>query len=889
MVDTGVGMRWRLVVLLPFLGVLAYFCAPLIRASDNAVDIYNAAAVLALAAFWVAFARCRPQPTVPWALIGVALAGWVIGDLVFTAIGTDPTVSAADAFYVVGYLGFIVATARLLRTRTRERDLDSALDATLIGIACFLFLWIGVIGPSWNDPGVSTSGRLMTALYPLLDVVLLFFLLRLLLSPGRTSAAIAVFVVAITAILVADVAFAALQQTNSYQDGTWGAFDGMWLVGYALMPIAVVLRAREDPTHMGVQLVGRPSRLAGLAAAGVALIALPTADVASRTTGQPLTTAVLTVSGGLIVLLVFARIIRLHESLDTAFGEVDRQQRYYRAVADNASDSFLVLSPDGVVIDAAGTLQNLVGYDLDRAIGGNALVVVHPDDQDVARALLDDALAHPGITVSGEVRVIAADRSILWMELFCTNHCADPAVGGMVVNAHDVTARKEAEAELEHRALHDSVTGLANRAFLRDRIERALARRARDGNDVAVLFCDLDGFKLVNDTIGHEAGDDVLRIAAARFLRSVRPVDTLARIGGDEFAVLIETSGDLAEEAATIANRLLSAMAQPVEVRGTPMVVTASIGIAVASRGGQSTPDDLLRDADTAMYSAKATGRNRAVPFEASMGTALQTRVQLGADLRSAIQRGELELLYQPIIDLDRGHITGFEALVRWNHPSRGLLAPAEFIGIAEENGTIVDIGRWVLHAACEEARRWGTTASGETPMVSVNVSGHQLVHADFVDHVSEALVATGMPAQSLVIELTESALVDHTEQAAARLRALKAIGVRVAIDDFGVGQSSLSYLRQFPVDILKLDRSFIEMITRVDRVPALIAGLLELARTLNLTSLAEGIETTEQRIALAAEGCELGQGYLFSRPVDGATAASLLIGDGAPEERVPA
>jgi len=880
-------MRRRALVLVPFVGVAAYSVMPLIGHSENAVRMYNAAAVLALATFWVVVVRYRPRPTLPWVLIGVALAGWVVGDLVFTTIGNDPTLSAADAFYVTGYLGFIIAAATLLRASTRERDVDSALDATLIGIACFLFLWIGIIGPSWNDPGVSTTGRLMTALYPMLDVVLLFFLIRLLLSPGRASASVAVFVGAIGAILVADIAFATLQQTNSYVDGPWGAFDGMWLVGYALLPVAVVLQRRSKPGDVDAPTFRRPSRLAGLAAAGVALVALPAADVASRTTDPPLTTAVLAIAGGLIVVLVFTRFIRLHTSLDNAFGEVDRQQRYYRAVADNASDSYLVLSPDGRVLDAAGTLPNLAGYTRDRAVGGNALQVVHRDDHDLARALLEDALARPATTVAGEVRVIAADGAQLWMELFCTNLCDDPAVGGVVVNAHDITSRKEAEAELEHRALHDTVTGLANRALLRDRIERALARRARDGNDVAVLFCDLDGFKLVNDTVGHDAGDEVLRIAAARFLRSVRPGDTLARIGGDEFAVLIESETDLAVEAVAIANRLLGAMAQPVEVRRTPLVVTASIGIAVASRGGQRTPDELLRDADTAMYGAKAAGRNRAVAYDASMGTAVLTRVQLGADLRAAADHDELALVYQPIVALGRGRIIGFEALLRWDHPSRGMLQPSEFIGIAEENGAIIDVGRWALRAACREARTWGSTASGSPSTVHVNVSGRQLVHADFVDHVSQALVESGLPAQSLVIELTESALVDHTDQAAARLRALKAIGVRVAIDDFGVGQSSLSYLRQFPVDILKLDRSFIEMITGTDQVPALIGGLLELARTLNLTSLAEGIETTEQRIALAQEGCDLGQGFFFSHPVDGAAAARLLIADGAPDERL--
>ena len=877
-------MGRRLWILVPFVGVAAYALAPVAGYQGHAVDLYNLAAAIALLAYWLVYVVRHPTPALPWVLVGVALAGWVLGDLVFSAIGGDPTASVADAFYFIGYVGFIAATALMLRRRTHERDFDSALDATLIGIACFLFLWIGVIGPAWNEAGVSQLGRLTSALYPMLDVVLLFFLARLLIAPGRINRAVVVFVAAIVAILVADISFALLQQTDSYTDGPWSAFDTLWLVGYALLPVAVVLYHRSADDDARPVPVSRTSRLVGLLAAGIALVSLPAADIASRTAGQPLTTAVLAISGALIVVLVFTRFIRLHSSLDRAFDEVDRQQRYYRAVADNASDSFVILAADGTVVDAAGTLKSLIGWDTDRAVGNDATSIVHPEDRALARALLSDALATPATTVTGELRVETADETYIWMEVFATNLCDDPAVGGVVVNAHDISARKEVEAELEHRALHDSVTGLANRALFRDRIERALTRRALEGIDVAVLFCDLDGFKLINDTIGHEAGDEVLRIAAGRFGHSLRPTDTLARIGGDEFAVLIESDGDLPAEAAGIARRLLDAMAQPVEMRGMPMIVTTSIGIAVASQGGQTTPDDLLRDADTAMYGAKADGRNRAVAYDPSMGSAVLTRVQLGADLRGAVERDELRLHYQPIVDLAHDQVIGFEALLRWDHPARGMLHPDEFVGIAEESGAIVEIGRWVLDTACRDAQTWGPTATGAHPLVSVNVSALQLVRRDFVDHVSDALVATGLPASSLVIELTETVLVEHTEPVAARLRALKAIGAHIAIDDFGVGQSSLAYLRKFPVDVMKLDRSFVEGIVDADHVPALIGGLLELARTLDIQALAEGIETPAQREALTREGCELGQGFLFAHPVDSATAARMLVGDATPE-----
>jgi diguanylate cyclase (GGDEF)-like protein/PAS domain S-box-containing protein len=876
-------MGRKIVAAIPLVGAVLYLAVPFVDAAAASTLAYNAVAIASVVAFAAVFALRRPEPARAWALIGVALAAWVIGDLVYSAVGA-PVVSAADAFYMAGNASFAGAIAMFFRARVRERDVDSALDAALIATAGFLLVWITVIAPAWQEPGVSTLGRLTTAAYPLLDLVLLFFLLRLILPPGRPSGWLLNLTGCIAAFLVADALYAALQQTDAYQDELWHAFDALWLAGYALIPIAGVV-ARDDWTtaHVG-RRPHQPSRLAGLLAAGIAVLALVCADIASRTAGQPITTAVLAVTGGIIIALVFARILRLHNSLDVAFAEVDRQQRYYRAVADHSSDSFVVISSQGVVLDASPTLGALTGFSSKGAIGANALSAVHPEDRDLARALLDDAIANPGLTILGEVRVLTSDGDSIWMELYCTNLCGDPAVGGIVVNAHDVTARKSVEEELEHRALHDTLTGLANRALFRDRLELALLRRKRGNTNVAVLFCDLDGFKLANDTVGHDAGDEVLQIAADRFRSSVRPDDTLARLGGDEFAVLIESGGDLTAEADSIAQRLLRAMAQPVEVRGTPMVVTTSIGIAIAGRIGDCTPDALLRQADTAMYNAKSTGRNRAVVYEQTMGTTVVTQMQLASDIRDAVERDEFRLLYQPIVDLRTGAVTGFEALLRWLHPRQGLLTPAEFMAVAEGTGAIVEIGNWVLRTATRDARGWNPTADGRPALVSVNVSGQQLVRADFVDEVSRALVESGLPAHSLLIELTESALVAHIAQAAERLQALKSIGVRIAIDDFGVGHSSLSYLRQFPVDVIKLDRSFVGTITEPDEVPALIGALLELTRTLELHALAEGIETSAQLAALTAGGCDFGQGFIFSAPVDSTSAAHLLVAGVPPQ-----
>jgi diguanylate cyclase (GGDEF)-like protein len=503
--------------------------------------------------------------------------------------------------------------------------------------------------------------------------------------------------------------------------------------------------------------------------------------------------------------------------------------------------------------------------------------IVLGEDRALAEALIHDSLGKRGQTVTGEVRIRTADGSTLWLELRCTNLLDDPAVAGIVVNTHDITIRKQIEQELEHQAFHDSLTSLANRALLKDRIDHALARRA-PGNDVAVVFCDLDGFKLVNDTLGHDAGNEMLRIAAQRLSAAVRTGDTVARLGGDEFGVLLESTSRPVEDAGVISERMRDALSDPVEVAGVPLVVTGSLGYAVASEGGQTTSEELLRDADTAMYRAKSAGRNQVARYLPSMRAADLSRAQIESDLRVAVARGEFVVHYQPVIQLRTRRLVGFEALVRWDHPTRGRLQPADFIAIAEETGAIVDIGRWVLNAACRSARSWQRRMPAGAPFtMAVNLSALQLADPGLVSDVADALALSGLPPAALVLELTESVIVERPDEVAARFRALKALGVKLAIDDFGVGYSSLGYLRQFPVDILKIDRSFVEAINCDEQAPAIVHGLLELARTLGLETIAEGIETDAQWHSLDRDGCQFGQGYLFGKPHDEQVATSLL------------
>ncbi len=430
--------------------------------------------------------------------------------------------------------------------------------------------------------------------------------------------------------------------------------------------------------------------------------------------------------------------------------------------------------------------------------------------------------------------------------------------------AHEELHRRQ--EELAFMATHDALTGLPNRTLILDRVEQMLVRARRNQTPVAALFVDLDNFKHINDTLGHSVGDQLLRAVAARLEAVVRDIDALGRLGGDEFVVVAEGMS-LAAGPELIAERLLGALKQPFKLKGaenTRLVVTASVGVAM---GDRATAEELLRDADIAMYRAKWDGKNGYVVFESGMQDAVQSRMELEMDLRDAFEKDEFFIVYQPTFDLREMVPTGMEALIRWRHPTRGIVQPDDFVPLLEETGLIVDVGRWVLREACRQGAEW--REAGRHVGIAVNVAARQLDRDEFVEEVREALSDSGLAPEQLTIEITETTIMANAEETAGRLASIKEIGVRVAIDDFGTGYSSLAYLQRFPVDALKIDRSFISKMSNDAEGETLIRTLVQLGKSLSIETLAEGIEQAQELSLLREESCDTGQGFLFARPLD--------------------
>jgi diguanylate cyclase (GGDEF)-like protein/PAS domain S-box-containing protein len=524
---------------------------------------------------------------------------------------------------------------------------------------------------------------------------------------------------------------------------------------------------------------------------------------------------------------------------------------------------------------ASPSCSSVLGYAPEQLLGPDQRVNVHPDDVDALRSAMLRAREHVGGRADLLFRIRRSDDSWRWVEGDATNLVEDPAVEGIVVNVRDITDRLLSAEAIRHQALHDPLTGLPNRTLFADRLDHAIGRQQRTGGYVAALVLDLDGFKTVNDSLGHQLGDELLVAVADRFRQTQRTYETIARLGGDEFAILLEDVRS-PEHACRVAERVLGALAAPFRLTDREVAIGASIGIAIA----EHTPDAaerLLSHADGAMYLAKREGKGCYRVFEASMHAAAVERLELEQALRVAITDDTLAVHYQPIIDVHSQQITGFEALARWHHTDKGPIPPNVFIPIAEETNLIQDLGRKILSQACHQATLWRNAHPDLALYIAVNLSQLQLAHPNIVSDVTNALVNADLPATALTIEVTESALADNSGRVINALDRLRRTGIRVAIDDFGTGYSSFAALAELPIDILKIDKRFIDNVARNPQGRGFVNAIIQLAQTLHLETVAEGVEQPEQSEAVRELGCSHVQGYLYAQPLTAERATAYL------------
>jgi diguanylate cyclase (GGDEF)-like protein/PAS domain S-box-containing protein len=557
---------------------------------------------------------------------------------------------------------------------------------------------------------------------------------------------------------------------------------------------------------------------------------------------------------------------------------VESEERF-RSLVQYSSDIITILEDDGTVRYTSPAVEKVMGYKPEEQVGTNAFESVHPDDRDRALDTFAELLKRPGLHPPLEFRLPHKDGSWRYLEHIVNNLLDDPVVQGVVITTRDVTERNAMEDQLHHQAFHDPLTGLPNRTLFMDRLEHAVTLANRRGRKVAVLFIDLDNFKVVNDSLGHNAGDQLLIAVAERLKACLRSEDTAARLGGDEFTILVEDIVSVGE-VVQLAGRIADILQPPFALEEQEVVPTVSTGIAL-SNSAHEQPADLLRHADLAMYRAKHRGKARYEVFEPTMGANAVERLLLETGLRRALVRQQFRVYYQPIVALDNDKIAGVEALVRWEHPKRGLLPPEAFLSVAEETGLIVRIGQWVLQEAGKQARIWQERYPGTPPLtVSVNLSTREFFHPKLV---AEVLDESEIDPASLQLEITEGAMKANGTYSADRiLRNLKRIGVQLAIDDFGLGYSSLSYLKRFPVDFLKIDRSFIAGLGGEPNVAStkdaeIIKAMIQLTHALGLKVIAEGVETSEQLGRLRNMKCDLAQGNYFSEPLPSEELAVIL------------
>jgi diguanylate cyclase (GGDEF)-like protein/PAS domain S-box-containing protein len=767
--------------------------------------------------------------------------------------------------YVLGLAGLLSFP---LARRANNEYRKFLLDAGAVIVAGGLADWYLIIVPSNQHELGGIWGTIWALAYPICSLLLLLGVVTTILRrpTQRNAAASKLLLAGMVLYLLSDLA-----NDLTILEYGWGGVsytDVTYMMAYVLITSAFARYFWKTPIVVDEQDVkSRSQPFNYLPYVGVALCYTLLGVVAVRRWPEPM--SVLAIGGIVITFLVVVRqIAAVRENVRLLSDQSKREnEARFEALVRHSTDVITIVDLDGIIRYVSPTITQIFGHQPTELEGKRLAELVHPDDVPRTLSFFTSVLPRGAVTTPAEWRMRHRDGGWRDVDVIGTNLLDEPTVRGIVLNTRDISERKALQAELQHQAFHDMLTGLANRALFLDRVDHALMRARRHSQTIAVIFLDLDNFKTVNDSLGHAQGDMLLVHTAERMKTAVRTADTIARFGGDEFAILIEDALD--NDAPMIAvQRVLDCMRSPFHLEGKEVFVSASIGIAVADPDHSAS--DLLRNADMAMYIAKQSGKGRFCRFEPRMHTEALERLELEGDLRHAIDRGEFTLRYQPIVTLQTGAIAGVEALVRWNHPTRGMLSPLTFIPLAEETGLIVPLGRWVVREACRQAVGWQPLRHASEPLtLTINISGHQLQGEHVVEDVRSALVDSGLDPRQLVLEITESVLMQQSETILERLHALKALGVRLAIDDFGTGYSSLGYLQRFPIDILKIDKTFVDDVGRGDGNSALARAVIALGDTLQLETIAEGIELKQQLSGLQDLGCQLGQGFFFDRPIE--------------------
>jgi len=792
-----------------------------------------------------------------WIWLSIALTLYFIGLTIAAGswlMHRQPFPGPADFFFCAFYPAIAAAALYLMRAATlRVSWMQLSMDAMIFVAGFGAFFWFFVIHPVLHaDVDLLKEG--LSQAYVALDCIVLLLLGVLLLTGAdgaRRPRVHALLLSGFAVMFLADIVWSLAKMRGPYLPG--GFHDVLYLCCF--VPVAAAGRAQladfaAPPARAkakGSDAVARVLPSAAMLAAFVVMAYLNFGGI-----GNPATSAS-TMAFALMVLFMARQglVLRLTEN------------RYASLIA-NASDVIMIVSPEGILRFASPACERILGGKPDEIIGRDFTGLWTGEDRERLKAFLTEVAASHSGTIGPVELVIGRGAQRRFTECVGSNLTRDSAVQGLALNFRDISERKALEAQLRQLALHDPLTQLANRNLFRDRVHHALSLAQRNKSCVAVMFLDLDNFKNINDSLGHDAGDRLLRTVAQRIAAACRSSDTVARLGGDEFAVLLE-GVSAATDVERRAEALIEKLQAPLALDGKEVHVTASIGVAFSA--AEAAPEVLLSNADIAMYHAKAAGKNRHITFRPQMQDLLQERIRLEADIGRALARQELFLEYQPIVDLGSRSILGVEALVRWRHPEAGVLMPARFIQVIEECGHVVKLGRWVLTQACRDMCAWRESIAGGSALrLAVNISARHLEQGDLVHDVTQALRESGLEPDNLVIELTESTIMDNSDANLERFRRLKALGIRLAIDDFGTGYSSLSYLHRFPIDILKIDRSFVSSLTNSDSGPELVRTVVTLGETLGLDTVAEGIELDAQAAALLALGCVAGQGFLFAK-----------------------